>query len=364
MWTGPFKVISKPTEVLVEISPADYDGPTIIMHMARIIPCSNVQTAKQRIPNRIQLDDGGDELAEEIMAPNNVEEPHELGVPVRFVQQPDYEMVDISRGGQNTRPETATVDPNRIELVDVNEAGPSQQPPTGMDTRDHERGIKRPNLVSDSEVEARKQPKLRPRRTREQLQAETERKRKREMEQHTEGSDERQRAPQQPFPLLPSGMAQYLPSDTTGDSDVIDAVRTLEVDVAAGSDVPTRATEGSAAYDVKAHQTIVVPPNATGLVPLNLRLATPKDHFLFLMSRSGLALKGVTVEGGVIDPDYHQEVKAIIRNNTSHPFKIQRGQRIAQAIFLPILRAEFKLVDKLNNEDEPSHNGFGSTGDQ
>ena len=70
-----------------------------------------------------------------------------------------------------------------------------------------------------------------------------------------------------------------------------------------------------------------------GLVPLNLRLATPNDHFLYLMSRSGLAVRGITVEGGVIDPDYHQEVKAIFRNTTSHPFKVQKGQRIAQAVF-------------------------------
>ena len=137
-----------------------------------------MQTAKQRIPNRIQLDDRGDELAEEIMAPNNVEEPCELGVPVRFVQQPDYDMVDISRGGQSTRFETATVSSNQIEPVTVDEAGPSRQPTTGMDTR----GYTRPNLVSDSEGEARKQPKLRQRRTKEQLQAETEKKRKREME--------------------------------------------------------------------------------------------------------------------------------------------------------------------------------------
>ena len=159
-------------------------------------------------------------------------------------------------------------------------------------------------------------------------------------------------------------MAQYLPSDTTSDSDAIEAVRTLEVDVAAGSDVPARATEGSAAYDVKASQTIVVPPYKTGVVPLNLRLATPKDHFMYLISRSGLAVKGITVEGGVIDPDYHQDVKAIIRNNTPHPFKVQKGQRIAQAIFLPIVIANFNLVDKLRNEDGSDHAGFGSTGDQ
>ena len=353
-WVGPFKVIGKPAAVLLELSPADYSGPTITTHMARVIPCSDVPTTKQRIPKTVNLDDQGDELAEEIMAPNNIAEPHELGVPIRFVQQPDYEMVDLS-----DRPVATTSRHNQTEPESA--PGPSQELPSDMETCDKDRGTKRP--VSDSEVEARRQPKMRPKRNREQLREEEEKKRKREERQSTEDSDEQKR-PSQPFPLLTTGMAQYLPSDTTSDSDAIEAVRTLEVDVAAGSDVPARATEGSAAYDVKASQTIVVPPYKTGVVPLNLRLATPKDHFMYLISRSGLAVKGITVEGGVIDPDYHQDVKAIIRNNTPHPFKVQKGQRIAQAIFLPIVLANFNLVDKLRNEDGSDHAGFGSTGDQ
>jgi dUTP pyrophosphatase len=300
------------------------------------------------------LDDQGDELAEEIMAPNNIEEPRELGVPIRFVQQPDYEMVDLSQ-----RPVATTSSQNQTEAVSA--PGPSQGSPSDMETCDKDKGTKRP--VSDSEGEARKQPRLRPRRNREQLREEEEKKRKREERRSTEDSDE-QRKPSQPFPLISSGMAQYLPLDTTSDSDAIEAVRTLEVEVAAGSDIPARSTELSAAYDVKAFQTIVIPPYKTGVVALNLRLATPNDHFMYLMSRSGLALKGITIEGGVIDPDYHQDVKAIVRNNTPHPFKVQKGQRIAQAIFLPIVTANFNLVDRLRNEDGTDHPGFGSTGEQ
>ena len=356
MWTGPFKVLSKPTAVLVEISPADYQGPTIITHMARVVICSDKVTTKQRIPKRLQLEDCGDELAEEIMAPDNTHEPSELGVPIKFVREPDYEIVDVSR-----KP-IATSSAKQIEPADQNMPGPSQQQPALMETRNRDRGLKRPSRVSDSEIEERKQPRLRPRRNKEQWQEENDRKRKREGAQNTEESEDQQKRPQQPFPMLPTGMAQYLPSDTTEDSDAIEAVRTLEVEVAAGSNVPARSTGGSAAYDVKAFQTLVVPPYGTGLVSLNLRLATPSDHFMYLMSRSGLASKGITVEGGVIDPDYHQEVKAIIRNSTAHPFKVQKGQRIAQAIFLPIVTAKFKLVDQLSNEGESDHHGFGSTG--
>ena len=90
---------------------------------------------------------------------------------------------------------------------------------------------------------------------------------------------------------------------------------------------------------------------------------------MYLISRSGLAAKGITIQGGVIDPDYRQEVKAIVRNSTSQPFKVQSGQRIAQAIFLPIVKAKFNLIAELDPEDdpitgEPTHLGFGSTGNQ
>ena len=69
------------------------------------------------------------------------------------------------------------------------------------------------------------------------------------------------------------------------------------------------------------------------------------------------------MEGGVIDPDYSQDVKAIIRNSTGKDFKIQKGQRIAQAVFLPIIHAKFRQVDNLSNEGpHNNHSGFGSTG--
>ena len=355
-WMGPFKITGKPTPVLVEITPSDYEGPTITTHMARVTPCSSVRGNKQRIPNKINLDDRGDELAEEILAPNTLDQPSELGIPIKFVQDPDYEITDISN---RSREPKASASSNQIEPAHADEPGPSPiQDITGA--RDQGRGTKRSNKDTDSELGEQKEPKRRQRRTRAQLKEENEKKRKREMtQQSTEESEAQPRRPEQPFPFLPSGMSQYLPD--TSDSDVIDAIRTLVVDVAAGSSLPARATEGSAAYDVKAHHALVIPPNSTGLVSLNLKVSLPKDHFMLLLSRSGLALKGITVEGGVIDPDYHQEVKAIIRNNTPSPFKIQRGQRIAQAIFLPIVKADFNLVEQLEDVDQ-DHDGFGSTG--
>ena len=348
-WIGPYKIVRKPNAVLVEITPADYSGPTITSHMARIVPCSNTPTTKQRVPKRLQLDDQGDELAEEIRnSPDNVVESLELGVPLRFVQ-PEDEILDVARG-----PPVNITQPTMADTQE-GQRQPDQPGTSIMDTRERDRGMKRQMRASDSEVEEKKQPKIRPKRSREQIENESKRKR-----QADEEEGERQVPPAQPFPFLPRGFAQHLPD--TSESDEVDKLRALDVEVAAGSSVPVRATEGSAAYDVKAHKAAVIPPYQTGAVALNLRVATPPDHFMYLLSRSGLALRGITVEGGVIDSDYTGEIKAILKNSTPIPFKIQKGQRVAQAIFLPVVRANFQTVEDLSNQDGPQHSGFGSTG--
>ena len=347
-WVGPFKIVNKPNAVLVEITPADYSGPTITSHMARVVPCSDTPTSKQRIPKRLQVDDQGDEMAEEIKnAPDPVVEPIELGVPLRFVQ-PEDEILDVPRG-----PPAHNI-PSAVLAGGQHPQGSDRPESSAMDTRERERGLKRQMRASDSELEEKKQPKIRPKRSREEVEKESKRKR-----ETGEDDEERQVPPAQPFPFLPRGFAQHLP---TSDSDGIESLRTLNVEVVAGSSVPVRATQGSAAYDVKAHKAAVIPPYQTGAVALNLRVATPPDHFMQLLSRSGLALKGITVEGGVIDSDYTGEIQVILKNSTGTPFKVQKGQRVAQAIFLPVLRANFQTVEELSTQDGPQHLGFGSTG--
>ena len=150
-----------------------------------------------------------------------------------------------------------------------------------------------------------------------------------------------------------------LPTDS--DEADIEVMRALQIDLTRDSTVPTKGTAGSAAYDITASMTVTIPAGEVALVPLNLRLSIPEDHFLLLQSRSGLATKGIFALGGVIDSDYRQEVKAIIKNSSKERFKVKKGQRIVQGIFLPRLDAHFNQVDQLTG-DEDAHSGFGSTG--
>ena len=60
-WVGPYKVIKKISEVLIDIKPADYHGPTKTCHMSRIMPCAGNSTTKKRLPKNLNLDDKGDD---------------------------------------------------------------------------------------------------------------------------------------------------------------------------------------------------------------------------------------------------------------------------------------------------------------
>ena len=66
--------------------------------------------------------------------------------------------------------------------------------------------------------------------------------------------------------------------------------------------------------------------------------------------------------GGVIDSDYRNEVAVLLHNSTEEDFKVNKGQRIAQSLFLKLLDVEFTEVDVLP-EPATKHEGFGSTGE-
>ena len=68
------------------------------------------------------------------------------------------------------------------------------------------------------------------------------------------------------------------------------------------------------------------------LITTGLAMTPPVRTYRCIASCSGLALKGIDVAGGVIDPDYEGEVKIIPCNNTSEPFEVKEGDRVAQLI--------------------------------
>ena len=137
---------------------------------------------------------------------------------------------------------------------------------------------------------------------------------------------------------------------------------TIQVDILAGSNKPRRSTPGSAGYDLQAARTVTIHGQATVRVPLNVRMAILTDLCALLVSRSGLAVKGITTQAGLIDSDYRGEISAVIHNSTNQSFTVKRGQRITQALFLKTSSINFNEVRELM-EPGSHHSGFGSTDD-
>ncbi len=100
------------------------------------------------------------------------------------------------------------------------------------------------------------------------------------------------------------------------------------------------------------------------LVPTGLVIALPRGYEAQVRPRSGLAARhGVTVLNapGTIDADYRGEVAVLLINHGTAPFTIRRGERIAQMVIAPVIKAELVRVTALPATDRGS-GGFGSTG--
>ncbi len=131
-----------------------------------------------------------------------------------------------------------------------------------------------------------------------------------------------------------------------------------------GLPLPSYATAGAAGLDVVAAEDRILSPGERHAVSTGFAIAIPEGHEIQVRPRSGLALKhGITCLNtpGTIDHDYRGEVKVILANLGSEPFQIRRGERIAQLVPAPVLKAQFDEVDELDDTHR-GIGGFGSTG--
>lgn len=134
--------------------------------------------------------------------------------------------------------------------------------------------------------------------------------------------------------------------------------------ISPGAALPRYATPGAAGADVVTPEHISLEPMERKLVRTGLRLAVPEGYELQVRPRSGLALRrglGMVNSPGTIDSDYRGEVGVILINLSQERIDLEPGERIAQLVLCPVVRADFQPVDELA-ETERGEGGFGSTG--
>jgi dUTP pyrophosphatase len=131
-----------------------------------------------------------------------------------------------------------------------------------------------------------------------------------------------------------------------------------------GLPIPSYASSGAAGLDVVAAESRLLAPGARHAVATGFAVAIPEGYEIQVRPRSGLALKhGITCLNtpGTIDSDYRGEVKIILANLGDAPFHVVRGERIAQLVPAPVLKATFDEQAELDETGRGS-GGFGSTG--
>ncbi|MEB7779246.1 dUTP pyrophosphatase [Mammaliicoccus fleurettii] len=159
---------------------------------------------------------------------------------------------------------------------------------------------------------------------------------------------------------------------------------------------PTRAYGVSAGLDIYAAETVVIEPQEKILLATDIAVDIPEGYVGLLTSRSGVSSKThLVVETGKIDAGYNGHVKVNIKNDTENSnnydvlsevytafningkkielndeevlvpygtYKINKGDRIAQLVIVPIVTPEVKVVEEFESESERGTNGFGSSG--
>jgi dUTP pyrophosphatase len=131
-----------------------------------------------------------------------------------------------------------------------------------------------------------------------------------------------------------------------------------------GVSLPAYETPGAAGFDLASSVDMTVEPGQVVLVPTGLVIEVPAGHLLGVFARSSTPLKrGLMVANGVgvVDSDYcgpADEIKIEVVNFTTTPVAIRRGERLAQGVILPFVRAEWQEERKIQR---PTRGGFGAT---
>jgi dUTP pyrophosphatase len=128
--------------------------------------------------------------------------------------------------------------------------------------------------------------------------------------------------------------------------------------------LPEYKTEGAVAFDVYAREEGTIMPGEIKRLPSNLIIEVPPGYALIVAERSSTHKKGVRLANGIgiLDQDFHgpaDELGLALQNFSKEPVTVGRGERIAQAMIIPVVKPEWEEVEKIKDE---SRGSFGSTG--
>ena len=130
---------------------------------------------------------------------------------------------------------------------------------------------------------------------------------------------------------------------------------------------PEYAYQSDSGFDLRSTEEVWIHSNDRKIIPTGLRFDIPEGYEIQVRSKSGLALNhGLMVlnSPGTVDSGYQGEIKVIMFNTTNQKVKIEKGQKVAQAVLCPVVSGKWVDLIKVENieDKDRNSNGFGSTG--
>jgi len=125
--------------------------------------------------------------------------------------------------------------------------------------------------------------------------------------------------------------------------------------------IPTKGSKLAAGHNLYRIEDILIPANSRVLVKIGLAIAIPEGTYSRIAPSSGLAIRGITVDAGVINADYRGELKVLLVNHGKLDYEVRIGEGIAQLFVARIDDEDWIEVDGLD-KTERAGKGFGSSG--
>jgi len=134
--------------------------------------------------------------------------------------------------------------------------------------------------------------------------------------------------------------------------------------------IPTRATPGSAGFDLYAVEDATIERGTRRWVSTGVALELPTGMYARFVQRSGVSTAGIDLGAGLIDSDYQGQIKVLLINNNkvspsekdNEPFEVKKGARIAQMVIAEYWMGALKETTEVPEPTERGDKGFGSTG--
>lgn len=131
--------------------------------------------------------------------------------------------------------------------------------------------------------------------------------------------------------------------------------------------IPHKQRQGDAGFDLYALEDTVLPRNINGIIAqkqvrTGIAVEIPEGHFGLITGRSGLAFnQGIHNFNGTIDSNYRGEIKILLVNHNNIEYRVQKGDRLAQLLIVPITKVECEEAEELSTSNRGT-DGFGSSG--